>query len=162
MNMKFNMDQFFNWLTKPMLPEEIDAWYRANNIIPEMCELFRDYCFSLLNLINDTYLGDEDYDSKETSIQFTEQDKLTHFTWCWNKTIDNFKKENIIFLYNNDTFEYFKTFFMEVYYNQDQKLIRESLSDFFNSIFTKTDKRTKSDLDMFTELYKQLEKSLQI
>lgn len=160
--MKYNMDQFFNWLTKPMLPEEIDAWYKANNIIPEMSDLFRDFCFSLLNLINETYLGDEEDNSRETSIQFSDEDKLTHFTWCWKKTISNFEKENIIFLDNQETFEYFKSFFMEVYYNQEQQLIKNSLSDFFNSIFTRGNKHTKSDLEMFTELYKQLEKNLQI
>ncbi len=62
------MDQFFNWLAKPMNYEEIDAWYKANNIIPELSDLFRDFCFSLLNLVQDTYLGDTSNDNKETNI----------------------------------------------------------------------------------------------
>lgn len=161
MELKFNMDQFFNWLTKPMSPEEIDAWYKANNIIPEMSDLFRDYCFSLLKLIDETYLGNEENTPKETSIQLSDEDKLSHFTWCWNKTISNFEKENIVFSDNKETFEYFKSFFMEVYYNQEQQIIKNSLSDFFNTIFNKNNKHTKSDLEMFTELYKQLEKNLQ-
>lgn len=161
MELKFNMDQFFNWLTKPMSPEEIDAWYKANNIIPEMSDLFRDYCFSLLKLIDETYLGNEENTPKETSIQLSDEDKLSHFTWCWNKTISNFEKENIVFSDNKETFEYFKSFFMEVYYNQEQQIIKNSLSDFFSTIFNKNNKHTKSDLEMFTELYKQLEKNLQ-
>lgn len=155
------MDQFFNWLTKPMLPEEIDAWFKANNIIPEMSELFRDFCFSLLKLVDDTYLGNDE-NSKETKIGMSQEDKSSHFTWCWNKTIENFRKENIFFENNEETFLYFKNFFMEVYYNQEQDIVKKSLQDFFIQIFNKNNKHTKSDIEMFTELYKLLEKSLQL
>ena len=155
------MDQFFNWLTKPMLPEEIDAWFKANNIIPEMSDLFRDFCFSLYRLVDDTYLG-HDEDSKETKIGLTQEDKISHFTWCWKKTIENFEKENIFFQNNEETFSYFKNFYLEVYYNQEQEVVKKSLNDFFLQIFNKNNKHTKSDIEMFTELYKLLEKSLQL
>ncbi len=78
---KYNMDQFFNWLAKPMNYEEIDAWYKANNIIPELSDLFRDFCFSLLNLVQDTYLGDTSNDNKETNIGLTLEDNESHFIW---------------------------------------------------------------------------------
>lgn len=52
------MEFFFNWMAKPLNPEDVDAWFRANNIIPEYSELFKDFCFSLLFLIKDTYLGE--------------------------------------------------------------------------------------------------------
>jgi hypothetical protein len=42
-----NMGRFFDWLAKPMDQEDITAWYLANNITPELTELFRDFCFSL-------------------------------------------------------------------------------------------------------------------
>ena len=64
------MEFFFNWMAKPLNPEDVDAWFRANNIIPEYSELFKDFCFSLLFLIKDTYLGDSHGDSKETKIGF--------------------------------------------------------------------------------------------
>lgn len=162
MEMKYNMDQFFNWLTKPMAPEEIDAWYKANNIILEVSDLFKDFCFSLLKLIEETYLGDEDNEKNVTTIGLTQEDKLSHFTWCWKKTINNFEKENIIFIDNKETFEYFKVFFMEVFYNQTQDEIKKSLTSFFIQIFDKNTRRSKSDIEMFTELYKSLERSLQI
>ena len=44
---RYNMDQFFNWLSKPMDLEDIETWNQANNIIPEFAELFEDFCFSL-------------------------------------------------------------------------------------------------------------------
>ena len=162
MNKEYNMDQFFNWLTKPMSYEEIDAWYKANNIIPEMSDLFRDFCFSLLFLIETTYLGDEDNNIKETKIVLTQEEKEKHFEWCWKTTINNFKKENIFFTKSDDSFDYFKNFFMEVFYNQEQTKIKKSLHEFFTTIFNRSNQHSKSDIEMFTELYKLLEKSLKL
>lgn len=158
---RYDMDQFFNWLTKPMTVEEIDAWYRANNIVPEMSDLFRDFCFSLLNLVDNTYLGDDD-NGVETKIGLTEDDNQKHFKWCWDKTIENFKKENIIFENNEELYEYFKNFFIETYYNPQQKTLKNTLSEFFQVIFNRKNRHTKSDLEMFTQLYKLLEKNLQL
>jgi hypothetical protein len=156
----YNMDQFFNWLTKPMTYEEIDAWYKANNIIPEMSDLFRDFCVSLLQLVQKTYLGDTPEDIKETKIGLTQEDKDAHFNWCWKTNIKNFEKENIRFSNSKDTYEYFKTFYMDVYYNQQQDEVKKSLDVFFGLLFTRKNKHSKSDIEMFTEIYKLLEKSL--
>ena len=41
-----NMDRFFDWLAKPMSQEDVTSWYLANNITPELTELFRDFCIS--------------------------------------------------------------------------------------------------------------------
>ena len=87
---KYDMDQFFNWLAKPMSPEDVNAWHLANNIIPEMSDLFRDFCFSFIHLMKSTYLGDSHGESKETKIGLTKEEKQTHFKWCWKKTVDNF------------------------------------------------------------------------
>jgi hypothetical protein len=159
MTEKYDMDQFFNWLTKPMTVDEIDAWYRANNIVPEMSDLFRDFCFTLLNLVDTTYLGD-DNNSVETKIGLSSEDNELHFKWCWNRVIDNFKKENIIFENDDEMFEYFRNFFMETYYNPEQKTLKNTLNEFFVTIFNRTNRHTKSDIEMFTQLYKMLEKNL--
>lgn len=159
MTEKYDMDQFFNWLTKPMTVDEIDAWYRANNIVPEMSDLFRDFCFTLLNLVDTTYLGD-DNNSVETKIGLSSEDNELHFKWCWNRVIDNFKKENIVFENDDEMFEYFRNFFMETYYNPEQKTLKNTLNEFFVTIFNRTNRHTKSDIEMFTQLYKMLEKNL--
>lgn len=70
-----NMGRFFDWLAKPMDKEDINAWYLANNITPELTELFRDFCFSFLNLLKDTYLGDDFNDNKETKVGMTTNQK---------------------------------------------------------------------------------------
>ena len=59
-----SMGRFFDWLAKPMDQEDITAWYLANNITPELTELFRDFCFSFLQLLKETYLGDDFSDNK--------------------------------------------------------------------------------------------------
>jgi len=159
---KYNVDQFFNWLSKPMKEEDIKIWYMANNIIPELNDLFRDFCFSFYLLILDTYLGDSYMDYKETKIGMTHEDKLKHFEWCWNKTVDNFKKENIQFEFKNVDYDYFKSFFFEVFYEQEDIEFKMAIKDFLNDLFDLKKPISKSDLEMYTDVYKSLERSLQI
>ena len=93
------MENFFNYVTKTVNPEEVDIWFRVNNIYPEKLELFSDFTHSLNMIIIETYLGEEE-NSYETKINLTDDDNKKHFDWCWNKVIENFKKENIIFVVN--------------------------------------------------------------
>ena len=51
------MDNFFNYITKNLEIEEVDIWFKANNIIPEKMELYYDLSYSLYLLIQKTYLG---------------------------------------------------------------------------------------------------------
>jgi len=156
------MDQFFNWLSKPMKEEDIRTWYMANNIIPELNDLFRDFCFSFYLLLSETYLGDSHNGTNETKIGMTTQDKNKHFEWCWNRTVDNFKKENITFKFKKQDYDYFKSFYFEVFYNQEDTQFREALRDFITEMFDLKRPSSKSDLEMYTDVYKTLERSLQI
>lgn len=153
------MENFFNYITKPLNPEDVDLWFRINNIIPEKLELFSDFSHSLNLLICDTYLGEE-LNSNETKITLTNEDKEKHFYWCWNKTIDNFKKENLIFENEGEHYEYFKSFFEEIFYNQKEKVVRNSINNFFSDLFDLNKPFTKSDLDMISAIYKLLDKNL--
>jgi len=145
-----------------MKPEDIYTWNMAHNILPELTELFKDFCFSFFYLVRDTYLGDNYKNVNETKIGMTEMDKINHYNWCWNKTVENFKKENITFKFSNDDYEYFREFFFEVFYNQDDNLMRDALEDFLKQLFNRRRPTTKSDIEMFTDVYKTLERSLQI
>ena len=126
------MGRFFDWLAKPMDKEDVNAWYLANNITPELTELFRDFCFSFLNLLKDTYLGDDFNDNKETKVGMTTDQKKQHFKWCWNKTIENFNKESIDFKFNEMDAEFFESFFFEVFYNQPDQKVKEQITIFSN------------------------------
>ena len=79
-----------------MAPEDVIIWNMTHNIIPELTYLFKDYCFSFYHLVRATYLGDSYHDSNETRIGMSEEDKLKHYNWCWEKTIDTLRK-NITF-----------------------------------------------------------------
>ena len=69
-----SMENFFNWVTKPVSNDDVELWFGINNIIPEKAELFYDFCLSLFTLMSKTYLGDETT-SNETRILITEEDK---------------------------------------------------------------------------------------
>jgi len=157
-----NMGRFFDWLAKPMNQEDITAWYLANNITSELTELFRDFCFSFLILLKETYLGDDFLDNKETRVGMTDQQKKEHFKWCWNKTIENFNKESIDFKFNESDSEFFESFFFEVFYDQPDQKVKDTINEFFTQLFDNVGKKTKSDIEIFTDIYKVLERSLKI
>jgi hypothetical protein len=152
------MENFFNYISKPLLPEDVDVWFRVNNIIPEKLELYSDFIHSLNNLILNTYLGESEIN--ETKILLTSSDDKNHFEWCWNRTIDNFKKESIIFNSKGEHFEYFESFFNETFYNQNDIKLKSSIKLFFNYLFNSDKTFTKSDLDMITTIYKLLDKHI--
>lgn len=147
---------FINWISKPVPDEELKIWFSVNNIIYERAELYRDFCVSLVNLINDTYFGDND-GKFESNIKMSDDDNLKHFDWCWNKTVENFEKENIRFVKEGNHKIYFKSFLGDVFYNQTNQTVKQSISHFLNDIFSREKGFSKSDLDLFTEIYKLLD-----
>jgi hypothetical protein len=154
------MENFFNYIAKPMLPEDVDIWFKVNNIIPEKMDLYYDFSFSLYYLVLDTYLGDEK--NNETKITLSDEDKIKHFEWCWDKTIGNFKKEEITFNRKGDHYDYFLSFFTEIFYNQKESKIKDSIGVFFNDLFDRKKPFTKSDLDMISSIYKSLDKNMSV
>lgn len=153
------MENFFNYITKPLNPEDVDIWFRVNNIIPEKLDLFSDFSHSLNITIVDTYLGENTLPN-ETKIVMSEDDNVKHFDWCWNKTVENFEKENIKFLKKGDHYEYFQSFFKDIFYNQTDDKVRKSIGNFFNDLFDVKKPFTKSDLDMISTIYKTLDRNL--
>lgn len=141
------MENFFNYISKPIPAEDVDIWFRVNNVIPEKLELFSDFSHSLNLLIVETYLG-EPTSSNETKITLSQEDNQKHFEWCFNKVVDNFIKEEINFNHKGEHYDYFKSFFDEVFYNQKEEKVRKSIRDFFNDLFNLNKSFTKSDLDL--------------
>jgi hypothetical protein len=123
-------------------------------------DLYYDFSFSLYYLILDTYLGDEK--NNETKITLSDEDKIKHFEWCWDKTIGNFKKEEITFNRKGDHYDYFLSFFTEIFYNQKESKIKDSIGVFFNDLFDRKKPFTKSDLDMISSIYKSLDKNMSV
>ena len=101
-------EQFYKYITEPIEKEEMALWVKAYNIKSEKTELFFDFINSLFTLIRETYLGED--------IMKKEEDIKGHFTWCWDKVVSNFKKENINFNEVGNHYEYFWNFFYESFY----------------------------------------------
>jgi len=150
------MENFFNWMTKPLPKEELIIWFNIHNMTYEKIELYGDVFKSLNQIILDTYLGNTIF---VTKIILTDEDNLSHFEWCWKKTIDNFKKEDIHIKYEGEHKDYFKSFYMDTFYNQNEERIKNSIPKFLMDIFDVGISYSKSDLDLLTELYKLVEKN---
>lgn len=147
-----NNEGYIEFVTSESYKHQIDIWYRAYNINHEKINLFYDFVSSLYELVNSTYLG--------TDFIKSDADRKNHFVWCWNKTIENFSHEKIYFKETGSHFDYFWNFFDEAYYivvlNGDTIRIPE----YFYKLFNFKHKKSRSELDLLTEIYKQLELNL--
>jgi hypothetical protein len=74
--------------------------------------------------------------------------------------LDNFSKESIRFDVKGEHREYYEKFFMDLFYNAENKTISENIVKFFQELFDEEKMFTKSDLDMLTEIYKLLNKNI--
>lgn len=156
-----SMENFFNWMSKPIPTDEVVIWFNVHNMIYERIDLYGDIFKSLNHIIIDTYMGESLGNSSETKILLTQEDKDLHFEWCWNKMVENFKKENININLEGNHKNYFKEFYTDTFYNQPEKSIKESIPVFLDELFDIFKPFSKSDLDMITEMYKLMEKNVE-
>ena len=147
-----NKESYLGFISSESYKHQIEVWYKAYNISREKIELFHDFLISLYDLISDTYLG--------TDVIVTEEDQRNHFTWCWDKTIESFNKEKIYFKDRGNFFEYFWNFFLEAYYYQhiENKTVR--ITEYFDKLFNFKYRKSRSELDMLTEIYKLFDQNL--
>ena len=153
------MENLFNYISKQVDPEEVDIWFKVNNIIPEKMELYYDFCYSLFSLMVSTYLGGTP-ETYETGVLMNDEDNLQHFKWCWSKNIENFNREEINFNNEGEHFDYFYSLFTEVFYTQKREEIRNSINNFFDDLFNREKPFTQVDLDLVYNLYKSLDKNI--
>lgn len=153
------MENFFSYISKPIDKEDLQIWIDSNNICYNKFELYNDFVTSLVNLIYETYLGNET--NKSTNIRLDDEDNKRHFDWCWNKTIENYNKEEIFFNDKGEHYNFFSNFIIETFYNQNIPEVKYSLNRFFNEIFNLDGIHTMSDLDLLKTIYKSLDKNLE-
>ena len=152
------MENFFNWMSKPIPKEEVDIWFNVHNIINEKIDLYGDIFKSLNLIIADTYFGE---DSVETRITLSKEDNQQHFNWCWKKLVEDFSKEKIYINLEGKHKDYFESFFMDTFYNQKEKNLKNAIPNFLLEVFDLDKPFSKSDLDILTELYKLMEKNIE-
>ena len=150
------MENFFNWMSQPVPKDEVIVWFNVHNMNYEKIELYGDIFKSLNHIISDTYLGNED---SETKIVISDEDKKSHFDWCWYKNIENFEKENIRFKIQGDHKTYMEEFLDEIFYDQKEEQIIDNIHEFMISLFDEEKSFTESDLTILTEIYKVFEKN---
>lgn len=125
------------------------------NVSFELTQLFNDFSQSLFIIIFKTYLGD-DISSPE--------DKLNHFNWSWNKNLDNFKEEGIIFHDTDLAYDYFLEFAVTFFYLIDKEdslaEIELSIRLILAKLFTFNEGKTNREIENFLKLYKILEKTV--
>jgi len=145
------MENFFKWIGKIIPREEVIVWFNVHNMNYEKIELYGDIFKSFSRIIHDTYLGEENI---ETKISLTVQDKEAHFNWCWKKLLEDFSQEKVFINQEGEHHKYFKKFFFDTFYNQKDKEIKKEIPHFMEDVFNLDKDFSKADLDILTELYK--------
>ena len=147
--------EFLSYIRTPLSENSIVVLLSANNIKYERSQLYGDFIQSLLAIVFDTYMGDE---------ITQEVDKVSHFKWCWNKNLNNFKDESINFSYTQESYDYFLEFMYEVFYSIPNKETKPhipyTISVLWFKLFSYETIKTRSDVDNFIEVYSILDKSL--
>jgi hypothetical protein len=147
-----NKESYLEFISSESYRHQIDIWYKTYNISREKTELFYDFLRSLYDLIDKTYLGSD--------VMFEESHQKSHFIWSWDKIIEDLEKEKIYFKSRGNHFDYFWNFFLEAYYypQLDNRIIK--ISEYFYKLFDFKHKKTRSELDILTEVYKLMEQNL--
>jgi hypothetical protein len=144
-----------NYIGNNLSDDGITILYLTNNIKFDRANLYLDFVISLFTIIFDTYLGD-DITNKE--------EQINHFEWCWNKNIENFKKEGINFDNNNELKYYFRQFTIEVFYNLNDKdnnpTTHKNIINLWEHIFNYKSVKSRADVDNFIEIYNIFDKTL--
>ena len=136
-----------------MNKEAVGIIYSANNIKYQNCELYREYIISLLYLILQTYMGDD--------ITNNEQ-KKEHFNWCWNKNVDNFKKEGIN-IDSPELYQYVLDFISDAYYSSKTKTnvdVKDTtIVKIWSFMLDYGSNKVEADVNSLVKLYTIFEKS---
>ena len=145
-----NKRSYLEFIASEDFKNQAEVWYKAYNITRERTELFYDFVLSLYELVESTYMGPE--------LLSAQVDQKNHFNWCWDKLISDLEKESILLRERGEHHDYFWLFFQEAFYINDVNSFR--IKEYFHKLFTFDYKKTRSELDILTEMYKLLEFNL--
>jgi hypothetical protein len=150
---RMNAIQFLRYIGTPLTKDEMMLLYQANNIKYDRCELYRDFIATLNMVIIDTYLGKD--------VMISDVDNKKHFLWCYNKTLENFNGEGIPFKKDNELKSYLFSFYEDLFYNEELEDVYRDKLDILNNLFLNYRRiKSRSDIDITTEIYKLFDRSL--
>ena len=147
-----NKDRYIEFLISENHKNQSEIWYKAYNITREKTELYYGFLISLLNLIEETYLGPDVLDD--------EDDIKNHFTWCFDKVTSNFEKERIFIKNRGNHYEYLWLFFHEAFYITQSEGNTTRIREYFYKLFDYNYNKSRAELDMLTDIYKLFEQNL--
>ena len=141
-------NKYVDYYSKPLNQDQLNYLNRLNDVTIEKVELFRDFAISLFYTVYRTYLGDD--------IINNDEDMLNHFNWCWVKVIDDYSMENLFFVEKGEHYYYFVNYFTDKFYMLENKdnMDLEEITQYWSNIFSIDQIKTKSQYDIFIELYK--------
>lgn len=126
---------------------------KANNVIKERLELYRDFIVNLICYAHTTYFGRE-FLKKDDDIK-------GHFNWAFNKVLGEFKQEGIIFGNTAELHEYFLEYFTQQFYNFEEVPPIKQYISFWNDIFNVHPKKQKNVMKVLVDLYQIFDNSLE-
>jgi len=146
--------ELINELKKSLTLSELQIFYKRNNINFQEIDTFHDLAISLTETVHSTYLGDD---------VMKDGSQLRHFDWCWQKVLDDLKKENLEFKPNSTLYKYFVKYFKDMYYTRENK--GESarvITRYWDLIMSYNTTKPHGELRIFLNLYKLMRKNLVI
>jgi hypothetical protein len=141
-------ESYLEFISSENYKQEIDIWYKSHNISREKLSLFHDFVASIHDVIDNTFLGPDVMDEVEN--------QKNHFTWAWDKVIDDFFKEKIYIKNRGPHYEYFWNFYLEAYYYSQINGYDSKIPDYFLKLFDFDHIKSKSELEILTIIYKVL------
>jgi hypothetical protein len=145
--------KYKRYIKNPLTVNEIDNIYKLNKIKAVRADLYRDYVLSLCDLVFKSYLGDKHHQDFET--------RLEHFKWCWKENHKYYKQMGYKLRNDKKKYDYFESFFLDVYYFVDDKnnTLEDSIKNVWSYIFNYDVVKSKWDVDNFLEIYYMFDKS---
>jgi len=152
MGKDFNLKKY---IKEEMDIDSIKAIYRINDVDSELNSLYRDFSKTLSYNIFMSYFGDN---------YFTEEDKVNHYNWAFDKTKSSFNGLSLKIRYSEELRDYFFEFLNDIFYSHPLKdnyyCVDNNINRLWDYLFNLDVSKSKSDIDTHIDLYKMFDRSL--
>ena len=124
------------------------------NIVRDRVEIYRDFAFNLLYYIYYYYLDKQTLSADE--------DIYNHYSWCYRKVCNEFKKEEIDFSKNEKLKEYFFTYYYNQFYKSNDDLSLKYFENFWKTIFEIDKHKNRNTINILIEIYTIYDESINL
>lgn len=130
------------------------GYLQKHVVIKDRVNIYKDFTLNLLFYIDKYYL---DRNTLNNDI-----DIYNHYKFCYNKTCEDFLKEEIDFTKNNELIEYFYVYYYTLIYDANSKHKFDLISQikFWNNVFNNIITYNAKTIDIFIETYRVFDKSI--